>query len=161
MIKHGEVIQKHRREFLDYVNELWGRSEIFSSLKLKYDHSAITENRLRQYFEAEKAIGYTLVGPHKDDVIISDRDRDLASYGSRGEQRMAVLALKMGEIYYLERFTKEKVLLLLDDVFSELDDVHKTEIDRLTMGRQVVATTPDKDDLKFLKGSKSFELLAL
>jgi DNA replication and repair protein RecF len=102
LIKHGQVIQTKRRELVDYINGLFEKSELFKNLKIGYDLSIISESRLSQYAEAEVAVGYTLVGPHKDDLVIKEGTRDLLTYGSRGEQRMAVLALKMGEIYYLE-----------------------------------------------------------
>ena len=158
LIKHGQVIQDKRRELVNYINELFLRSELFNKLKLVYDASSISESRLLQYQSAETALGYTLVGPHKDDLIVKDKDRDLQTYGSRGEQRMAVLAMKMGEIYFLEEKTKKRALLLLDDIFSELDDEHKQEVLRVMAGRQVVVTTADEGDLPMFQKAKTFTL---
>ena len=98
------------------------------------------------------------MGPHKDDMLVKDKSRDLSTYGSRGEQRMAVLALKMGEIYFMEEQSGKKVLLLLDDIFSELDEVHKEEVLRVMSGRQVVVTTADEGDSKMFKGAKVVRL---
>jgi len=148
LIKHGEVIQVKRRGLVDYMNELFGRSELFNNLKVVYDPSGISETRLAQYKDAEVAVGYTLVGPHKDDLSVREDNRDLMVYGSRGEQRMAVLALKMGEIYFLEDNSDKKATLLLDDIFSELDEVHKKEVLRVMAGRQVVVTTADENDME-------------
>jgi len=118
---------------------------------------------LDQYRDEELAAGYTLVGPHKDDLQIlslngKGRKRDLSIYGSRGEQRMAVLALKMGEIYFMEEKLKDKPLLLLDDIFSELDEGHKSEVLRVMEKRQVIATTADKSDVKLFEKGKKIEL---
>jgi DNA replication and repair protein RecF len=121
--------------------------------------SVMSEARLSQYKEAEVAVGYTLVGPHKDDFQVKAGTRDLAIYGSRGEQRMAVLALKMGEIYFMEEKGDKKVILLLDDIFSELDEVHKEEVLRVMSGRQVVVTTADEGDVKMFKKAKTIRLL--
>lgn len=151
MIKHGAIIQEKRREFVDYINSLFSRSELFNKLNLAYDASPISEARLEQYKDAETALGYTLVGPHKDDLMIKEGDRNLSVYGSRGEQRMAVLACKMGEIYYLEERTKRRAVLLLDDIFSELDEEHKQEVLRVMVGRQVVVTTADEGDVPMFK----------
>ena len=71
---------------------------------------------------------------------------------------MAVLALKLGEIYFGEEKVNDKPLLLLDDIFSELDDVHKKEVLRVMQGRQVIVTTADKDDLSLFKDAKVIEL---
>lgn len=158
LIKHGQIIQDKRRELIDYINELFVRSELFNKLKIEYDFSSISEARLLQYKDAETSLGYTLVGPHKDNLIIKDKDRDLLTYGSRGEQRMAVLALKMGEIYFLEDRTKKRAVLLLDDIFSELDEEHKQEVLRVMSGRQVVVTTADEGDLPMFKNAKVFNL---
>lgn len=158
LIKHGEIIQNKRRDLTDYVNNLFEKSDLFKKLKIVYDLSVINESRLAQYADAEVAVGYTLVGPHKDDLIIKEGTRDLLTYGSRGEQRMAVLALKMGEIYFLEEKGKKKATLLLDDIFSELDDIHKQEVLRVMQGRQVIVTTADAEDLKLFKKAEIIKL---
>lgn len=147
LIKHGQELEKKREKYLSFITDLWSRSELFRELKIVYDKSIISESRLEQYKEEEVQVGYTLVGPHKDDFkVISGENRELSIYGSRGEQRMAVLALKMGEIYYIEEHKKENVLLLLDDIFSELDEVHRSEVLRVMKDRQVVVTSAQKED---------------
>jgi DNA replication and repair protein RecF len=70
---------------------------------------------------AELARGSTSVGPHRDDWLIRVNGRDLSSYGSRGQQRSALLALKMAEIQWMAAQTNETPLLLLDEVVAELD----------------------------------------
>ena len=156
LIKHGQIVSEHRRSLVEYMNELFAKSDLFNKIRLFYDASMISEARLEQYKDAEISVGYTLVGPHKDDLVIKQEDRDLATYGSRGEQRMAVLAMKMGEIYFLEEKAKKKSTLLLDDIFSELDDIHKKEVLRLMTGRQVMVTTADKGDLSMFTGARVF-----
>ncbi len=158
LIKHGQIIQEKRREIIEYINDLFKKSELFRDLSIMYDMSAMSEARLLQYKDAELAVGYTLVGPHKDDLLIKDKTRDLAVYGSRGEQRMAVLALKMGEIYFMEEKGDKKVLLLLDDIFSELAEIHKEEVLRVMTGRQVIVTTADEGDVAMFKDAKMIRL---
>ena len=158
LIKHGQVIQDKRQLLTEYINRLFEKSELFKKLKIVYDLSAISESRIAQYAEAEVAVGYTLVGPHKDDLVIKEGTRDLMTYGSRGEQRMAVLALKMGEIYFLEEKGGKKATLLLDDIFSELDEEHKKEVLRVMAGRQVIVTTADEKDLLMFKKAQIIKL---
>lgn len=158
LIKHGNIVTVKRQELLRYINDLFGKSELFKKVKLNYEMSTISESRLAQYKDAEVSVGYTLVGPHKDDVVVTDNDRNLSTFGSRGEQRMAVLAMKMGEIYFLEEKGKKKALLLLDDIFSELDIVHKREVLRVTEGRQVIVTTADEDDAGMFEKAKRIDL---
>lgn len=162
VVRHGQVLTEMRERLVNYVNNVFARSELFSDLRIEYDKSLVNERRLKQYEKEEVLAGYTLVGPHKDDfaVIANEEkgERDLSVYGSRGEQRMAVLGLKMGELLYLEDVLGSKPLLLLDDVFSELDEVHSEEVHRVMLGRQVVVTTTDEGDLGNLKKVKVIKL---
>lgn len=158
LIKHGNIVNIKRQELVRYINELFGKSELFKRVKLNYEMSTISETRLAQYKDAEVAVGYTLVGPHKDDLVVTEHDKNLSTFGSRGEQRMAVLAMKMGEIYFLEERGKKKALLLLDDIFSELDIVHKKEVLRVTEGRQVIVTTADEGDVEMFTKAKIVNL---
>lgn len=158
LIKHGEVISRERERLAHFINSLWNKSELFNNLKFVYDRSLINKERLTQYQNEELAAGYTLVGPHRDDFWIDQKERNLATYGSRGEQRMVVLALKLGEIYFLEESIGGKPLLLLDDIFSELDEIHKKEVLRVMIGRQVIVTTANKEDLLLFKDPKIISL---
>ncbi len=158
IIKHGEILQEKRTQMFQFINDLWSRSQLFGHLQVVYDKSLISQSRLEQYKEEEVAAGYTLVGPHKDDFLImskenqitNDEGRDLGIYGSRGEQRMAVLALKVGELYFIEENKQTKPILLLDDIFSELDEVHAQEVRRVCQDRQVIVTTALAVDAKLL-----------
>lgn len=158
LIKHGNIVNIKRQELVRYINDLFGKSELFKRVKLNYEMSTISETRLAQYKDTEVAVGYTLVGPHKDDLVVTEHDKNLSTFGSRGEQRMAVLAMKMGEIYFLEERGKKKALLLLDDIFSELDIVHKKEVLRVTEGRQVIVTTADEGDADMFVKAKKIDL---
>jgi DNA replication and repair protein RecF len=77
--------------------------------------------RLRDVAGNERARKTTLAGPHRDDIELRLDDHSLAAYGSQGQQRTAVLALKVGEYTVMRDRSNEAPLLLLDDVLSELD----------------------------------------
>jgi DNA replication and repair protein RecF len=79
------------------------------------------EMRLRERADAERARQTSLVGPHRDDLGLQLDGASLAAYGSQGQQRTAVLALKVAEYTVMHERTGEAPLLLLDDVLSELD----------------------------------------
>lgn len=76
---------------------------------------------LRRLAPAERARAVTLTGPHRDDLGLYIDGRPLSAYGSQGQQRTAVLALKVGEYRVMHQRSGEAPLLLLDDVLSELD----------------------------------------
>ncbi|MGA8534021.1 MAG: DNA replication/repair protein RecF [Candidatus Tumulicola sp.] len=80
------------------------------------------ESRLRQVADSERARKTAVAGPHRDDLRLTLDERSLAAYGSQGQQRTAVLALKVAEYVVLRDSALEAPLLLLDDVLSELDE---------------------------------------
>jgi len=155
LIKNGDYLSGKRREFIEFANKSEIpilKSDINGRFSLEYDPSAISEARLNQYAEEEVAAASTLVGPHRDDMIFKiknqksstgKKERELARYGSRGEQRMGVLWLKLAELSYIESVTKEKPTLLLDDIFSELDHEHRDIVFEATKGQQTIITTAD------------------
>lgn len=149
LIEHGACITGIRGRYIDFLNTY--NASITPGLmplyQLAYDRSEISQTRLNQYNDAEVQAGVTLVGPHRDDICFQVKSNEslieLAKYGSRGEQRLAVLWLKIGESAYIEQCTGEKPVLLLDDIFSELDSHHRTILDDLVRNRQTVVATTD------------------
>jgi DNA replication and repair protein RecF len=89
---------------------------------LRYDGLELTVDVLDARLERDLDRGTTGAGPHLDDVGISAGDRELRSFGSQGEQRLAVLALLLAEAELIRERQGVRPLLLLDDVLSELDD---------------------------------------
>lgn len=147
IIKNGNILTDHRRALLAYLDSV---STSFGQYVMTYDASTISPARLAQYAEAEVAVGYTLVGPHKDDFSIASDKRDLMTYGSRGEQRLAVLFLKLGTLQYIEEKLHVKPILLLDDIFSELDQIHREEVVKMTHGRQSIITSAEDEVLSIM-----------
>jgi DNA replication and repair protein RecF len=90
-------------------------------VSLRYDGEPPTLDGLVAQLERDLERGATSLGPHLDDVVISAGGRDLRSFGSQGEQRLALLALLLAEAETIADRTSVPPLLLLDDVLSELD----------------------------------------
>jgi DNA replication and repair protein RecF len=88
--------------------------------------AAAFEMRLRQSVDAERLRKTSVTGPHRDDVTLTLDGVSLAAYGSQGQQRTAVLALKVAEYAVMRERSGEAPLLLLDDVLSELDEARAT-----------------------------------
>ncbi len=104
--------------------------------------------RLGETAEKEIWNGTTLVGPHRDNLVFTQGGRDLASFASRGQQRTAILAFKLAELDALTERDGEPPLLLLDDVFSELDPDRRGHLVRRIAGLpQAFVTTTTLDDL--------------
>lgn len=105
-----------------------------------YLQATLTKQRKKDYER-----GFTATGPHRDDLIFRLAGREARYHASQGEQRSIALALRLGQVTVLERELKKKPVLLLDDVFSELDsERRRTLIESLDlMSRQVFLTTTE------------------
>jgi DNA replication and repair protein RecF len=104
--------------------------------------------RLRDTAEKEVWNGSTLIGPHRDDLTFNLDGRDLATFASRGQQRTAILALKLAELDLLTSLDGRPPLLLLDDVFSELDPARRGHlVRRIAELPQAFITTTDPADI--------------
>ena len=110
-------------------------------------HDALAR-RLAETAEKEGWNGATLVGPHRDDLAFRLDERDMATFASRGQQRTAILALKLAELDLLTAHDGRAPLLLLDDVFSELDPARRSHLVRRIAGLpQAFVTTTTLVDL--------------
>ncbi len=151
LVKHGELVQHWRQVMLQHLTSV----SFPVNFSVTYVPSIISEARLKEYGPREIAAGHTLIGPHKDDFVVhltkparvAGRDAvqlqtlNAADYGSRGEQRLAVLWLKFGELSYIEQQTGKKPILLLDDILSELDsDSQRLALSVLPHYQSVVTT---------------------
>jgi DNA replication and repair protein RecF len=113
---------------------------------LAYEGDLPTEAELAARLDRDLERGSTGLGPHLHDISIVSGDRDLRSFGSQGEQRIAVLALLLGEAGLIADRREEPPLLLLDDVLSELDPARRESLADLVRGRGqtlITATTVD------------------
>jgi DNA replication and repair protein RecF len=110
---------------------------------LEYEGEPISANELEDRLERDIERGVTGLGPHLHEVRIEADGRELRSYGSQGEQRIAVLALVLAESTVLAERTGATPLVLLDDVLSELDEDRRRALGELmaSAGQTVVTTT--------------------
>jgi len=129
MIPSARYIIDKREQFCQDINCIMGEiHELISggkeTIRISYENNTDINNiedRLLENRNKDILSGSTSVGPHRDDLKISVNEIDLRKYGSQGQQRTAALSLKLSEIRLIESAKKEKPVLLLDDVFSELD----------------------------------------
>jgi len=156
LIRTGQEIEKKREEFIEFVNSAEKTCIPFA---IEYGRSSISIARLLQYKDAEVGAGVTLVGPHRDDfvvnLLIGESRRNMKSFGSRGQQRLSVLELKMLQLNYIEQQTKKRPALLLDDIFSELDDEHIELVLSLIGKQQTILTTTHEEFVKGKIGKKA------
>lgn len=149
LIEHGSYITQKREELLGYANS--GEQNLLP-FRITYDKSIISRERLEQYKGPEIGAGVTLVGPHRDDFYVEIQTdggemQNVKHFGSRGQQRLVVLQLKLLELSYIEQEIGQRPLLLLDDIFSELDEKHIQAVLQMITKQQTVLTTTHKEFL--------------
>lgn len=156
----GAKIVKSRRGFVDRLTPIACERHNFLSggkekLVLEYEGAAgetaddIQKALLRSFVadrENDLRLKYTHTGPHKDDIKIAVDGVDLRAYGSQGQQRTAALAMKLAEMRLLTDVMGTSPVLLLDDVFSELDGGRRARLLEALEGFQSIITTTDKAD---------------
>ena len=170
-------ITKERVEFVNKINDnlssIFEEISGYSGLKLNYVSSIELDDdkidmkknflsKLENNFEREKLYGMTLIGPHRDDYFLSLNDKDLSIYGSQGQNRLSVLALKLSEISIFKSVTNDYPILLLDDVFSELDITKRNRLVKYILEDvQTIITTTDLEmiDQSLVEKSKIFEIV--
>ena len=104
--------------------------------------------KLHKNHQAEVAAGHTLSGPHLDDWEITYDQRNISHIASQGEVRSIILALKLIEVDLLTKTFQDPPLLLLDDIFSELDGSRRRALTTAVAGAQTFITTTDADIVK-------------
>ncbi len=151
-------IEKLNSQLNDYYNKIANSNDIVS---MHYSHTVIGDIKqklLSEYHahtEKDKIIGFTSIGPHRHDVIFKYNNTEALAVASRGEVRSIVLALKFLEVDIIEQITDIKPIILLDDVFSELDDYRQNQL--LNTNNQTIISSVKLPDI----GSKRVTVIEL
>jgi len=165
LIKNSKIIHDFRISFVKSVNYFFSNhsdSQI-NILSLNYRPSILNEDKLKNNYSIDLNRGYTQIGPHRDDFSFNNSvflasDKNLAFWGSRGQQRLAVLALRLAQINFLEETYHDKPILLLDDIFSELDLEHQQLVVKICQNYQTIFTSSELKNIKILNEAKLIKL---
>ena len=131
LAEYGAEIISKRQDFLELLNSrieevYFEISGVKDEIKIDYLGEKVSKNEilaiLSENIERDKILGYTNFGPHKHDIQFIFNKKPAQNVASRGENRSLVLALKFIETDILANLTSKRPIVLLDDVFSELDD---------------------------------------
>lgn len=157
LTKEASKIISMRNDFLKEISPIVCEKHAFLSdnketLKLKTESSyygseediayAMKED-LKTSLEKDLRLGFTTIGPHRDDIKFILNDTDVRIYGSQGQQRTVALALKLAETEIFKARFNEYPILILDDVLSELDKNRQKKLVEATSGIQTIFTTTD------------------
>ena len=154
LVEYGSRIINRRRKFIDELNGIIGEihdniSGGREQLTVAYEPSVQEEEyyeTLLKNRERDRIYRQTHAGPHRDDLSFYDGDKDMKIYGSSGQQRSCAISLKLAEIHIIETLKKEKPVLLLDDVLSELDRNRQTRLIRSLGEVQTIITCTGMDE---------------
>jgi DNA replication and repair protein RecF len=132
----------------DPQNQLLSKEQANAIISRDHLDEKEIEIRFQETLNANRKLdiqrGFTTIGPHRDDIRFLSNNTDLGYYGSRGQIRTALIALKLAESTWLEKTTGQKPVLLFDEVLAELDHQRRTDLlEQLTNDHQVFLTTTD------------------
>jgi len=155
LAKYGSEIEKNRQEFVDKINEritelyrTIAKNEDFVKVSLRTDVFRISEQeylkRLEDDFQKDVYLGHTGFGVHRDDFVFYFNNEEAEGSASRGETRSMILALKFVEAEMIFEELRLKPIVLLDDVFSELDEVRRKCLVENFKDNQVIITSVEK-----------------
>lgn len=176
LIQKGSMIIKIRYKFISqinkYVEKIFYNIMRIKNFNIKYENclniNSLDENienifkiRLEENYENDIKNGSTSVGPHRDDFSCCIGENSVKEYGSQGQQRIAIISFKLAELLLFKNNKKVNPILLLDDVFSELDERKKNNLLKyIDDNIQVIITTTDlnKIDNDLLKKSRKIKI---
>jgi DNA replication and repair protein RecF len=151
--QYGAHIIEKRVHFVGELNSKLNAvysdiSHTHDEVAVAYSHASSSANLqqklladLHECIERDRIVGYTSVGPHRHDVLFTFNNSPALSVASRGEVRTIVLALKFLEVSFIELLTGKKPIILLDDVFSELDAARQKYLVESTKDNQIIITS--------------------
>lgn len=154
--KYGFLIRRMRNEFVNNLNKRF--TDVYRSIadnldevRVEYKSELIKEeseylSKINWNYERDRFLGYTSFGAHRDDFVFKFNNKDAEGSASRGETRSMILAMKFIEADLIMDKTNKKPLVLLDDVFSELDEVRQKCLVKNFKNNQVIITSVDFDE---------------
>lgn len=154
--EQASYLNKKRTAYVNFLNQNQKIDD--KKFLIKYLANELTVKRLAEILPQEKRYRRTLIGPQKDDFLLTLVEngfkKNLHLFGSRSDHRLGVFWLKINEIRYYQQTTKKKPIVLLDDIFSELDLKNKQLILKLIKEYQTVLTTTEFEAIELSETPK-------
>ena len=171
LIEYGSVICKYREKFVDNINKYIASNyeKIFGSGTLKIRYVSTFKNkseddlikRYKDNYQKELSVGKTLEGIHHDDIVFVLDNNNLKEWGSEGQRKNAIISFKLAEISVINEIKGYYPILILDDLFSELDKEKVTNLlGMLDRNVQTFITTTDLKNIskKVIKDAKKLKV---
>ncbi len=177
LIEKAIIIYQERKKYIDYINnninsiykEITGEENLCVTYETNVDIEDFSEktiynvlkNKFNSEYKKELNYGMTLYGPHRDDLVFSLNKNNLKYFGSQGQQKVSIIAFKLAEIDIFMEYKKTKPILLLDDIFSELDIKKRNKLlEYINNDIQSIITTTDLKNIKskYIKDAYIYEI---
>lgn len=158
LIEYADIIYKYRKEFIDKIKKKINiihkkitdeKEEINIQYTSNCESKEVYSELLKQRRKLDIIKGFTTKGIHRDDFEIYINNKELSIYGSQGQNRTAILSLKLSELQVIYNEIEEEPILLLDDFMSELDINRRKNFLNNINNTQVIITCAEK--IEFLK----------
>ncbi|MEK6570891.1 MAG: DNA replication/repair protein RecF [Bacteroidota bacterium] len=142
---YKELVEEPEAPSIQYVSTIGENSNTVESSRGKEQMERLFRDALRETRADEARVGMTLVGPHRDELAFSINRLDVRKYASQGQHKTFLIGLKAAEFAYLRECRMEKPIMLLDDVFGELDDIRTRCLFRFleTVGQTFITAAKD------------------
>lgn len=121
-------------------SDISGKKEELEIIYIPSTEAKDFKDKMIKYREKDILYQTTSIGPHRDDLKFLINEMDVKTYGSQGQQRTVVLAMKLAELKIMKKYIGEEPVLLLDDVLSELDEKRQTDLFKYTENTQTLIT---------------------
>ena len=172
LCRYGAIIGKARKEYVDrlapHAREAHafltdGEEELFVGAERKYEGSeeeiaASLYREMQERYERDVRLGFTTIGPHRDDLDILIGGMDAKQFASQGQTRTAALSIKLAEVEIFKELSGEPPVLILDDVMSELDLPRRKKLVRKVEGLQTILTCTHAERVLYGKECRKIQI---
>ncbi|WP_440121089.1 DNA replication/repair protein RecF [Tenacibaculum sp. Ill] len=174
LIEYGTIIYNKRKAFLEeFVPIFNAKHQIISGaneeVNLRYKsqlHDMSLENLLQQNIEKDKMLQYTSVGIHRDDLNFEIQEHPIKKFGSQGQQKSYLIALKLAQFEFIKKQSNVTPILLLDDIFDKLDENRVAQIVDLVNSDEfgqifITDTHADRTEEVIKKSNQEYQIFKL
>jgi len=174
LTEFGTIIHKKRKAFLaefipifkkQYKLIAGNEEDVGLGYQTRLEENDLS-NLLHQAIEKDKALQYTSVGIHKDDLAFTIEEHPIKKFGSQGQQKSFLIALKLAQFHFIKAQAKTTPILLLDDIFDKLDETRVARIvslvDNDTFGQLFISDThPERTEKVVSNSEQSYKIFNL
>ena len=152
---YGKISSEKEELIIDYESDILEKEKNIQRIKDTY------RKELEESKENDIILGFTNVGPHRDDISFFVKEKDLRKFGSQGQKKTSAICLKLSELMIVKEKRNDTPVLLLDDVFSELDERRQKELVESLDGIQTIITCTGmkRNVFELLRPNKIFRVI--